>query len=64
MRYIGIDFMWFLKSPKRFNSNPYWFSFYGKKIYYQDIYRDDTTTWWTWLAEGVKKLGRRNKKLR
>lgn len=64
MRYLGIDFMWFLKSPKRFNSNPYWFSFYGKKIYYQDIYRDDTTTWWTWLAEGVKKLGRRNKKLR
>ena len=64
MRYLGIDIMWLLKSPNRFHSKPCWLSFFGKNIYYQDIYKSDSSTWWTWLAEGVCKLGRRNKKLR
>lgn len=64
MRYLGIDLMWFMKSPNRFKANPSWLSFIGKDIYYQDIYKEDMSTWWTWLAEGLKKLGRRNKRLR
>ena len=64
MRYMGIDIMWLLKSSKRFKTNPSWLSFIGKDIYYQDIYKEDISTWWTWLVEGLKKLGRRNKRLR
>jgi len=64
MRYLGLDLMWFMKSPKRFNSSPSWWKFFGKDIYYQDIYKEDFSTWWTWLVEGVKKIGKRNKKLR
>ena len=64
MRYLGIDLMWLMKSPNRFKANPSWLSFIGKDTYYQDIYKEDMSTWWTWLAEGLKKLGRRNKRLR
>lgn len=64
MRYMGIDLMWFLKSANRFKTNPSWFSFCGQNIYYQDIYKEDSSTWWTWLAEGFKKLSKRNKRLR
>ena len=64
MRYLGTDLMWFLKSPKRFKAEPNWFSFIGQNIFYQDIYKEDSSTWWTWFAEGIKKLKRRNKNLR
>ena len=64
MRYLGLDIMWFLKSPKRFKTIPLWFSFFGSNLYYQDIYKEDVSTWWTWLAEGLGKLNKRNKKLR
>ena len=64
LRYLGIDIMWLLKSPNRFHAHPGWLKFFGKDIYYQDIYKQDPSTWWTWLAEGLKKLGNRNKKLR
>ena len=64
MRYLGIDIMWFMKSPKRIAVRPSWFSFLGRSIYYQDIYKEDFSTWWTWLAEGLLKLSKRNKRLR
>lgn len=64
LRYLGIDLMWFLKSPKRFKTKPRWFKFWGKELYYQDIYKNDPSTWCTWLIEGFLKLSRRNKKLR
>lgn len=64
MRYMGIDIMWLLKTKRLFGNTPSWLSFFGSKIYYQDIYASDCSTWWTWLAEGVAKLGKRNKKLR
>lgn len=64
LRYLGIDLMWLLKSRKRFNVKPGWFRFFGKNIYYQDIIKNDPSTWWTWLAEGVGKIFTRNKKLR
>lgn len=64
LRYLGIDIMWLLRSSKRFSAKPCWLHFFGRNIYYQDIYKTDPSTWWTWLAEGVGKLGNRNKKLR
>lgn len=64
MRYLGLDIMWFIKSPNRFRSTPSWFKFFGKDLFYQDIYKEDPSTWWTWLVDGVKKIGKRNKKLR
>ena len=64
LRYLGIDIMWLLKSPKRFKANPGWLRFFGKDIYYQDIFRQDPSTWWTWLAEGIGKITNRNKRLR
>ena len=56
LRYLGIDLLWFLKSPKRFNASPSWFRFIGKDIYYQDIYMKDCSTWYSWLVTGLKKL--------
>lgn len=64
LRYMGTDLMWFLKSQHRFNSKPSWFQFFGRQLYYQDIYATDITTWWTWLVEGIIKLNRRNKRMR
>lgn len=64
LRYIGIDIMWFLKSPNRFRSRPSWFKFLGKQLYYQDIYANDISTWWTWLICGISKLTKRNKRIR
>lgn len=64
MRYLGTDLMWFLKSNKRLKALPNWFCLAGKNIYYQDIYANDISTWWTWLGEGLIKLRRRNQRLR
>ena len=64
LRYLGIDIMWLLKSNRRFRSKPCWFKFFGKDIYYQDIFSNDTSTWWTWLAEGLMKISKRNKQIR
>lgn len=64
LRYMGIDILWLLKSPRRFKSKPNWMKFFGKNIYYQDIYKNDPSTWWTWFVEGIGKIRKRNKKLR
>lgn len=64
IRYMGLDIMWFMKSPNRFRSNPSWFKLIGKDLFYQDIFKQDPSTWWTWLAEGIAKITKRNKKLR
>lgn len=64
LRYLGLDIMWLLKTKKLFNNNPSWLKFFGKNLYYQDIYANDLSTWWTWLAEGISKIGKRKQKLR
>ena len=60
LRYLGIDLLWFLKNPRRFKSSPSWFRFFGKDIYYQDIFRKDCSTWYSWFVTGLKKLSRNN----
>lgn len=64
LRYLGIDIMWFLKSPLRFKAKPCWLKFWGKDLYYQDIYANDSSTWWTWLIGGLAKFRSRSKRLR
>lgn len=64
MRYMGLDLMWFIRSSKRFAASPNWFNFIGKNLFYQDIFKGDVSTWWTWFMEGLMKISKRNKKLR
>lgn len=64
LRYLGIDIMWLLQSSRRFSAKPCWMKFFGTDIYYQDIYRNDPSTWWTWLAEGLSRISSRNNQLR
>lgn len=37
LRHLGLDFMWFLKSDRRLKTNPSWFKFFGRNVYYQDM---------------------------
>lgn len=50
LRHLGFEVLWFLKSPSRFKSNPSWFKFFGKGLYYQDWIRGDFSAffWGTW----------------
>lgn len=64
MRYLGLDIMWFMKSSNRFKTSPGWFKFWGKDLFYQDIYKEDPSTWFGWLYEGILKIGKRSKRLR
>ena len=56
LRYMGIDLLWFLKNPHRSSSSPSWFYFWGKNVYYQDIFLFDPSTWYSWLVAGIKKF--------
>ena len=64
LRYLGLDIMWFFKAKNRSGAYPHWCHFYGNHIYYQDIYMNDPSTWWTWLIEGISKIKKRNKRIR
>ena len=55
LRYMGIDLLWFIKSPHRFFSSPSWFHFIDKNVFYQDILFRDPSTWFSWLIVGLKK---------
>lgn len=37
LRHLGFEFLWFLKSPNRFNTYPCWFKFFGMHVHYQDM---------------------------
>lgn len=58
LRYLGLDIMWFIKSPKRFSTYPSWFKFFGKNLYYQDLYRGNWRFAIDNVFEGVKKIFR------
>ncbi len=64
LRYLGLDIMWFVKSSHKFCNSPSWLSFVGSNIFYQDIYAEDPSTWWTWLIEGIEKLIKRKRRVR
>lgn len=60
LRFLGTDLLWFLKSPRRFKTSPSWFRFIGRDIYYQDIFKKDPSTWYSWFISGLKKNMRNN----
>lgn len=37
LRHLGLDVLWFIKSPMRWHTKPNWFKFFGKDVYYQDM---------------------------
>ena len=37
LRHLGLDCLWFAHSDKKFNTEPGWFKFIGKNIFYQDM---------------------------
>lgn len=56
LRHFGFDFLWFLKSPNRFKTNPSWFKFFGSKVYYQDFHFWDQMPFWVGTYHNIKKL--------
>lgn len=61
LRYLGLDLMWFISSPKRFTAKPNWLLSIGRKTYYQDIYASDPSTWFSWLINGFKRFLQKRK---
>ena len=55
-RHLGFDFLWFLKSPKRFTTKPSWFIFWGKNVHYQDFHFWDQKPFWVGTFHNLKKL--------
>lgn len=56
LRHLGFDILWFLKSPNRFRTKPFWFNFIGKKVFYQDFHLFDQRPFWVGTFHNVKKL--------
>ena len=59
LRYMGLDILWLLNSPQRFSMLSSWLNFFGPNVYYQDIIGGDSSTWFSWLMEGMRKLVKR-----
>lgn len=57
LRHLGFDILWFLKSPNRWKSEPSWFKFFGKNVYYQDMSSwTDPLPFWCGTWNNIKKL--------
>ena len=56
VRYLGLDFLWFLRSADRFHASPSWFRFTGKNICYQEGGLDDPMPLIFGTYSGLKKL--------
>ena len=56
LRHLGFDFLWFLKSPNRFKSNPSWFNFWGTNVHFQDFDLFDSKPFWIGTCHNIKKL--------
>ena len=55
LRFMGLDFMWFLFSPKRFSFRPSWFKFWGRNIFYQDGSMKDSLPMIIGCVSGILK---------
>ena len=56
LRYLGFDFLWFLKSSNRFNTEPSWFSFFGGHVSYEDLDWSDIKAFVMGTYGNIKKL--------
>jgi len=50
LRHLGLDVLWFIKSPDRWRAKPSWFHLFGKDVFYQDWIKGDFGAffWGTW----------------
>lgn len=55
LRYLGLDFMWFIASNRRFSCSPSWFKFLGKNLHYQEGGFADIGAMIFSLCEGMRK---------
>lgn len=55
VRWMGLDVMWFLFSPKRFSFSPSWFRFFGKNVSYHDGTWDNPLPMLAGMFAGVLK---------
>lgn len=56
LRFLGFDFLWFLKSNNRHQTNPSWFSFFGKKVHFQDLDWSDLGSFFWGTYGNIRKL--------
>ena len=58
LRHIGFEILWFLHSKNRFNTEPNWFKFFGKNIYFQDFSWSDLAPFiWGTIGNIKKQFG-------
>ncbi|MGB8247332.1 MAG: hypothetical protein WCE98_04890 [Chlorobium sp.] len=56
LRYLGLDLLWFIKSKNRFRTEPSWFRFFGRDVYYQEGSLKDPLPFVFGTYSGIKKL--------
>ena len=61
LRFLGLDFLWFVHSPDRFRAKPSWFRFFGRRIHYQDMGMGfDPLPWFSGTLGNLLKLSDRS----
>ena len=61
LRFLGLDFLWFIHSPDRFRTTPSWFKFFGRRIHYQDMGMGfDPLPWFSGTLGNLLKLSDRS----
>ena len=56
LRFLVLDFMWFVTSPKRFSFRPSFFHFVDKGLYYQDASLKDPLLLLIGLITGLRRI--------
>ena len=56
LRFLGFDFLWFLKSKDRHHTSPSWYSFFGRKVHYQDLDWTDFGSFFWGTYGNIRKL--------
>lgn len=56
LRFLGLDIMWFISAPSRFITQPSWFHFWDKDIYYQEGGFNDPLAMIFSLYSGLRKI--------
>jgi len=61
LRFLGLDFLWFIHSPDRFRAKPSWLRFWGRHIHYQDMGMGfDPLPWFAGTLGNLFKLADRS----
>lgn len=56
LRFLGFDFLWFLKSKDRHHTSPSWYSFFGRRVHYQDLDWTDFGSFFWGTYGNIRKL--------